>query len=186
MLPTSAPDLIHPFSDAAGGLAGALVLRDRPYHTRAQWRTFLTTLLSGLTRSNPSENIDGLYLLTWTGTADSTTDATLILTRDGYGTASHQLPLLATSSLPRGTLGLISIIREPARRQRLAVLSLRAGYIPAADQLHPDSIIARLVDDEGQPVAAPLSKTARNDITRLGKLMHRTLNKALMNSLGRD
>lgn len=180
------PDLIHPFSDAAGQLGGALILRDLPYDNRQQWQAFLDTLLAGLTQNNPQEDIDGTYILTWTGTATDTDDAALILTRDGYGAVAEQLPLIAESNLPTGTLGLIAIITEPEREERLAVLALRGGYIPMADQLRADRILASIVTTTGTPTSTPLSTNARNDFRLLGKLMHKTLDKALLTTLGRS
>ena len=120
-----------------------------------------------------------------------TTGVMLTAPTDGAGNPCTAAAPCSNTGLPQTTTAVVAATTTittggSSQTAFSAGTLVRGGYIPMADQLRADRILASIVTTTGTPTSTPLSTNARNDFRLLGKLMHKTLDKALLTTLGRS
>lgn len=174
--------LLYPYNDSRGRLAGVMIPTEHPFDSLSQWQALAEGLLAGILTSNPTEQLDGLYALTFNSS-----------NHNGQITGLHILRLSQDSSIseavtketengfPKGTLGLLAVIQEPDKHLRTATLALRGGYTVVTKKMHQDRVLAAIVNDAGQVVKPSLDRHTKISLRLLGKTMIKALDQDLEN-----
>lgn len=161
----TAQHTLYPFNNAAGELSGVFSPMDSPFDSLTQWRNYLDTLFGTLAVGTPTENFDGLYVVSFT-------DGNLLLSRVSRGNAGRALNTLTPEDVAPETLGLLSVITEPDHNVSTLTLALRGGINLASGNLRPDRVLVTVVNTDGAtPVVATLDPASAVTARLLGHLM---------------
>ncbi len=174
--------ILYPYNDSRGRLAGVTIPTEYPFDSLAQWQKLAEGLLSGILKTTPNEQIEGLYAVTFNNTkTEEQVTGLHILRLSQNNDISKAVSNETENGFPKHTLGLLAVIHEADKEIRTATLALRGGYTTGAEKMHQDRVLATIVDNNGNVVNPQLDRHTKTSLRLLGKMMIKALDQDLDN-----
>jgi hypothetical protein len=170
---------IYPFNDDHGRLAGALTPMDHSFDTTGQWQAYLDTLLGALVSSDPNENLNGVYSVTFTS---NPLGGALVLSRHSH---ESNAPFTALT-YPTDTIALMHISNDSEWDLRLGLLAVRGGFFPGSGSLRKDKVLATVIDNAGTVCSHTLNKESKTMAKLMGKAMLAVLDEQLTDTIANE
>jgi hypothetical protein len=172
-------------NDQNGALSGVVVPLAQPIESLSQWQSLVEGLVGNLVATNPDENLDGLYALSyWTDNSDKTLRS-LVITRLTTGSIGETIKdavnseAYALDAFPEGSLGLMAVVTDTDFKLRFVTLSLSGGYSPYSGSIRKDRMLAAVLNNDGEPAGITLSKDTKVTLRVLGKSMIQALDRSI-------
>jgi hypothetical protein len=167
---------IYPFNDDHGRLAGALTPMEHSFDTTGQWQAYLDTIIAALIASDPDENLNGIYSVTFMSNLNGNA---LVLTRHSHEASAQ----VADIKYPADTLALMHISYDEEWGLRLGLLAIRGGYFPGTGSIRKDKVVATVVDSAGTVCSHQLTKDSKLMAKLMGKAMLAVLDEQLSDTI---